>query len=174
MLKYLTIAALCFCGGGCSSLQLQRPTAAVTGMTLREVNAKGFTMAFDVRVENPNKVPLPLASADYKLGLAGTQVLDGSAKPGGSLPAQGSQTVVLPVTLNFASVLEASQRLRGAPGDVPYNLEGGLSFDTGVPLMGQLRVPLQYGGTLHLREILNGTAPGEGDAIRLLRGLISK
>ena len=30
---------------------------------------------------------LPLAAADYKLSLAGTNVLQGKAKPGGSIPS---------------------------------------------------------------------------------------
>ena len=42
---------------GCSSLtNVQRPTASVTGMTLGEVDARGFTMNFDVDLNNPNGI----------------------------------------------------------------------------------------------------------------------
>jgi len=46
-------------------------------------------------------------------------------------------------------------RVRDSGGDVPYDLQGGLSFDTGNPLVGSLRVPLRYSGTLPLKRVLS-------------------
>lgn len=141
--------------GGCSSLGLQRPTAAVSGMSLGEVDATGLTLNFAVDLQNPNAVALPLSQADYALKLAGVQALSGKANPASSLPAHGKAALTLPVRLSFDDLLKTQDALRQGGGDVPYALDGGLSFDSGNPLVGKLRAPLSYSGTLRLRSILS-------------------
>jgi hypothetical protein len=131
---------------GCSALNLQKPTATVTGMTVQNVTAAGFTMNFGVDLANPNSIELPLTTADYKIG---------KAKPAGSIPAKGTESVTLPVTLTYENLLTAEQAIAKTGGNVPYTLDGGLSFATKNPITGDLRVPVQYSGTLALKEILN-------------------
>jgi LEA14-like dessication related protein len=155
MLRIVFALAVCTFGVGCSALNVQKPTAAVTGMAVQNVNASGFTMNFEVNVTNPNSMSLPLTAADYKLGLSGMNVLQGKAKPEGSIPAGGSKHLTLPVTLTYENLLAAEQAILKSGGSVPYELDAGLSFNSGTPLLGPLRVPLQYNGTLPLREVLN-------------------
>jgi len=155
MLQMLFLLIMCSLGVGCSALNVQKPTAAVTGMTVQDVNASGFTMNFGVELKNPNTMALPLTAAEYKLGLNGTNVLEGKAKPEGSVPAGGSKQVALPVTLTYENLLAAEQAIVKSGGNVPYALDGGLSLNSGMPMIGNLRVPLQYNGTLPLKEILN-------------------
>lgn len=146
----------CTATGGCTSLSgVQKPTASVTAMTLGEVDAHGFTMNFGVNVANPNAMALPLAGTDYKLGIGGVGVLNGKTKAQGKIPAKGSRDVTVPVSVAFENLLSAEQAIRDSGGDVPYDLEGGLSFDTGNPLLGSLRVPLRYSGTLPLKRVLS-------------------
>jgi LEA14-like dessication related protein len=155
MLRVLSLFVLFTSGVGCASLNVQRPSASVAGMHVANVDANGFTMNFDVDVDNPNVVALPLAAADYKLGLAGTDVIDGKIKPGGSVPARGSSRVRVPVTLTYENLLAAQKGIVQSGGNVPFALDAGLTFDTGTPLVGNVRVPLRYQGTLPLRDILN-------------------
>lgn len=149
------IVLLAFCGVGCSALNVQKPTGTITGMNVKSIDASGFTMNFDVDLKNPNTVALPLTAADYKLGLGGVNVVEGKAKPEGTIPAGGSKTVSLPVTLTYENLLAAENAILKGGGDVPYSLDGGLAVDAGMPMLGELRVPLQYSGTLKLKEILN-------------------
>jgi LEA14-like dessication related protein len=139
---------------GCSAMNLQTPTAAVTGMAVQNVNAAGFTMNFDVDVKNPNSIELPIGAADYKLGLSGQTIVDGKASPEGSVAAGGSRHVTLPVTLTYENLLAAEQAIVKGGGNIPYSLDAGLSFNSGIPILGVLRVPLQYNGSLPLKEIL--------------------
>ena len=154
-MKLFCSVVLCFFAVGCAGLNVQKPTAAVTGMAVKGVDAKGFTMNFNVDLKNPNTMALPLTAADYKLDLAGMNVLDGKAKPEGSIPAGGSKSIVLPVTMTYENLLAAEQGIVKSGGNVPYVLDGGLSLNTGTPMLGDIRVPLQYNGTLPLKEILN-------------------
>jgi len=139
---------------GCSALNIQKPTVVVTRMVVNSVDISGFTMNFDLRVDNPNSVALPIAGADYKLALAAVDVLSGQATPQGSIPAGGSLAVSLPVRLTYENLLAAEQGIVKSGGDVPYSLDGGLSFESGVPIIGRLRAGLQNSGTLPLKEVL--------------------
>jgi LEA14-like dessication related protein len=152
----LTIFLCCVAATGCTSLSgIQKPTASVTAMTLGEVDAHGFTMNFGVNVANPNAMALPLAGTDYKLGIGGVGVLNGKTNAQGKIPAKGSRDVIVPVSVAFENLLSAEQAVRDSGGDVPYDLQGGLSFDTGNPLLGSVRVPLRYSGTLPLKRVLS-------------------
>src|SRR6185312_7061855 len=81
--------------------------------------------------------------------------LDGKAKPPGSIPANGTLGVTLPVTVAFDNLLKAEQAIRDSGGNVPFDLGGGLSFETGSPLAPSIRVPVHYSGTLPLKRILS-------------------
>jgi len=152
----LSLVLCCAATTGCTSLSgVQKPTASVTAMTLGEVDAHGFTMNFGVNVANPNATALPLAGTDYKLSIGGVGVLNGKTKGQGKIPAKGSRDVTVPVSVAFENLLSAEQAVRDSGGDVPYDLQGGLSFDTGNPLVGSLRVPLRYSGTLPLKRVLS-------------------
>lgn len=140
---------------GCSTLGLQTPTASVTAMSLQDIDAQGLTMNFEVDLKNPNAVALPLANADYALDLGGVKVLSGKAVPQGSLPANGSTAITLPVRLTYDNLFAAEQAIAKGGGDVPYALDGGLSFSTGNALFGTVRAPLRYSGTLQLRPVLS-------------------
>lgn len=142
-------------GVGCSALNVQKPTATVTSMAVQDVNNTGFTMNFGVDVTNPNSQALPLTAADYKVGLSGVNVVSGTANPTSSIPAGGTESISLPVTLTYDNLLESEQAIVQSGGNVPYNLDAGLSFDSGVPLLGTIRVPLQYNGTLAVKDIVN-------------------
>ena len=148
------LISICFIAAGCSALNVQKPTVTVTQMAVSSVDVDGFTMNFDLRVDNPNSVALPIAGADYKLALAAVDVLSGQATPQGSIPAGGSLAVSLPVRLTYENLLAAEQEIVKSGGDVPYSLDGGLSFDSGVPVIGRLRAGLQNSGTLPLKEVL--------------------
>ena len=48
---------------------VQKPTATITKMAVQHVNATGFRMMFDVDLNNPNSMTLPLTVADYTLAV---------------------------------------------------------------------------------------------------------
>ena len=154
-MRTLTIALCLLAAVGCSGLNVQRPTATVTGMAVQNVTPAGFTMNFGVDLTNPNAFALPLTTADYKVGLGGVGVADGKASPEASVPANGTASVSVPVTLTYEALLQSEQAIVKSGGNVPYTFDGGLSFGTKNPLLGDVRVPVQTSGTLPLRDVLN-------------------
>ena len=154
VLRRLLLSHVCLLMIGCVT-EVKRPTAAVRGMTVGEVTPAGFVMNFEVDVENPNAVALPMADVDYQLRLVGRDFLEGEANPEASIPAKGSMPVTVPVRVTFENLLAISDGIRRSGGDVPYELEAGLEFGGGMPLLSEpVRVPVRFSGTLPVRQLL--------------------
>ena len=116
------LAILLACGGGCATVK--RPTATFKTMNLTGITPTGFTLAFDLDVQNPNSVELPLSQADYKLALGGVDVVEGKAKPEGTLPPNGNLAVTLPVTVTYENLLAAESAIRKGGGKISYAFTG--------------------------------------------------
>ena len=56
--------------------------------------------------------------------------------------------------MTFRNLLEAEEAIRRGGGDVSYRLDAGLSFDTGTPLLGTLRVPFEHEGNIPVQKLL--------------------
>lgn len=161
------VACLALLSLACSTVK--PPTASVTGMQLKQVTSAGFTMDFAVRMENPNAVALPLTNVDYGLAVGGARLLSGEAEPKASIPANGSEAVTLPVTVTFAELLKAEEAIRKGGGDIPYALDATFKLGGGTALLGQqVSVPVNYSGTIRLRELLRDPAVLQGPAAREL------
>jgi LEA14-like dessication related protein len=139
----VVIAALLLTGPiGCT-----KPTASITGMKLQGISLTDATMLFDVKVDNPYMMPLPLSNLDYALASQGQQFLSGQADMQGTIPAQASKTLSVPLKINFLKLIGAVKGAR--PGaSIPYKADMGLSVKA--PLMGALRVPMSKEGNLDI------------------------
>ena len=139
------VAALPGCQEVESLLGTSRPSARLAGVRLEEVSLQSATLLFDIEVENPYAVPLPLANLDYSLASKGQQFLGGESALQGTIPAGGRKTVSLPARLTFSNLLAVLKDVR--PGAVvPCSAELGLSVDA--PALGMLRLPLRKEGEL--------------------------
>ena len=150
------VLPMCLLSLACS--QVQKPTAALKSADVGAITADGFTANFALDVHNPNAFKLPLTDADYALSFGGVQVTKDTIKPGGSIPANGSMPLTIPVRLSFDSLLKAEEAIRAAGGDVPYKLEGALGFSGGNSLAAlgiPTKIPLNYSGTLPLKKVFS-------------------
>jgi len=139
---------------GCGSIQ--KPTVAFQRMSIGDVTAQGFTMNVDVDIANPNAVAIPLTNADYSIALGGVQVVNAAkVKPSASIPANGHGTISIPIPLSFENLLSAEEAIRKGGGSVAYGLDAAFDFDTGLPVIGNQRVPLRHEGTLNVKELLS-------------------
>ena len=131
---------------------LEKPSASITGARLQDAGLTQVTMFFDVRVNNPYTLPLPMSNVDYALSSSNHRFLSGEADVQGTAPAKGSKTLGVPVRISYVELIKAVKAAR--PGaTIPYTANLGLSVD--VPLTGPLRVPMSREGSLTV-----STAPG--------------
>src|SRR4051794_11318440 len=109
--------------GGCAllnNLSVPTPTAQIVGVHLADLNLLGADLVFDVQVNNPYAVDLPLANLDYQLSSQGRSFLQGQAKLQGLVPAHSSQVFPMSSKVVFLDVLKILTDVR--PGAlIPFS-----------------------------------------------------
>jgi LEA14-like dessication related protein len=138
---------------GCSTVQ--RPTASLRSASLGDLTADGVAVNFDLAVSNPNAVAIPLTKTGYQLSFGKAKVLDGKLEQGFTLPANGTQTVKVPVHVTFDQLLSAEEAIRASGGNVPYTFSGAFDFSGSTPLAMPMSVPFEYKGELPLKRVLS-------------------
>jgi LEA14-like dessication related protein len=152
----IAIAVFCaFIAAACSSIDkvvesAPKPGARILGATIRDLRLNSLDLLFDVEVSNPYAVALPLLDLSYTLGSGQQQLLAGSIKPSGSVPANGTSIVQLPARLDLGAVLKTLPGVK--PGAVvPYTAK--LIVIVEPPLLGPMQLPLQRSGELPIPAI---------------------
>lgn len=142
---------------GCSTLEQaeqiitgQQPTAEVKGVKLSGLDINGIDLIFDLQVDNPNPVKIALDRLDYDLKLSNHSFLKGEQGMGVSLAANGPSQVKLPVRMEFEQLLQQYGQLL-KQDEVPYEIDLGLGLD--VPLLGRIRLPVNYQGRMPIPKI---------------------
>jgi len=145
LLLALLLSAASLSAGGCG--MIRQPDVSITGVQMTRVNLTDATMLFDVKVDNPYSVDLPLSNVDYALSSKGKLFLEGRAPLDGAVPAGGSRTVAVPVRVDFLRTLQSVRDAR--PGSsIPYKADLGVAVET--PMLGEIRVPASREGALDI------------------------
>ena len=141
-------------GSGCATLQntlnIRKPNASLQGLKFEEITLKSATMLFEVEVENPYPVALPLVNVDYNLASRAKQFLSGKADLQSTIAPHSKESVSLPARISYSDLLQAFKGIK--PGSViPYSADMGLSVDT--PALGLMRLPIKKEGELSVLTI---------------------
>ncbi|OHB59204.1 MAG: hypothetical protein A2167_07450 [Planctomycetes bacterium RBG_13_46_10] len=133
-----------------NTLGLAKPTARMTGLKFEDVKLDSATLLFDIEINNPYPVALPLTNLDYGLSSGAESFLNGSAQLQTTVPAKSKKTVSLPASINYLEMLRALKGIR--PGSkIPYKASLGLSVDT--PSLGLIRLPIKKEGEVVLPTV---------------------
>jgi LEA14-like dessication related protein len=140
--------------GGCENVQdvfaVQKPKATLQGFQIEDVGLDSATLLFDVKLDNPYPVALPLLNMDYAVDSGANKLFSGEADIQTTIPAKESKTISLPARVSYLDLVRAFKDIR--PGTkIPYNADVGLSVDT--PALGQLRLPLSKTGELDVPSV---------------------
>ncbi|RCW95820.1 LEA type 2 family protein [Marinomonas foliarum] len=142
---------------GCSALKdtmdVRKPTASVTGVSVKSVSTKSMTLLVEVKVNNPNSFDLKTADVDLDLLLNEHKVVKiNQPDVNLSLPAEGSNSMRLPVTLMFDQILESVGGLPDKNG-LKYVVKGAVVIN--LPVLGDFDVPVDYSGALSMPKKLD-------------------
>lgn len=135
--------------GGCATLRdwferAPKPQLRLDAVRFEGLDLSGVDLKFDVSIENPYSVPLPIARIDAALSHDGAPFVQTGVDESTSVPAQGSEQLTFPVTLRFAETLKVLGSLR--PGSsFPYAAD--LKFGLDAPT-GPIEVPVHHEGEL--------------------------
>jgi len=152
---------------GCETMQhalsFTKPTARMTGLKFEDVKLDSATLLFDIEVDNPYPVALPLMNLDYDLSSGEEPFLTGGAQLQTTVPAKSKKTVSLPAKINYLDMLRALKSIR--PGSkIPYKADLGLSVNT--PSLGLIRLPLKKEGEVVLPTLSDTNMKDIWDVIK--------
>lgn len=105
------------------------PSVAFKELRVDTVDWDGIDSQFVFTVENPNPVAIELSRFDYGLAFEGVEWLSGDDPDGLALAAADGSELALPVSLEFQSLYEMVQAIRGQD-DIGFALDGSFGFDT--------------------------------------------
>ena len=150
---YLFVAFALICGG-CESLQsiikVERPVARLQAVRLDGISPESAGLLFDVEIQNPYPVDLPLLDMTYAVATGGNKLFDGKADIQKAIPARAKATVILPAKIAYLDMINALKSF--TPGsNIPYQANVGLSFDA--PALGIVNVPVSHTGELAVPKI---------------------
>jgi len=151
---HVTLACALLGVFGCETIQqalnVKKPSASLKGLSFEDITLKSATLLFDVEVENPYPVALPLLDMDYAVTSGANKLLSGKADIQTTVPANEKKVVSLPAKVSYVDLVKAFMGIR--PGSqIPYKADVGLSVDA--PALGQIRLPLKKTGQLAVPAI---------------------
>jgi LEA14-like dessication related protein len=133
---------------GCRALlpKLEAPQVQLTGLTLNGGSLNHQRMNIVLHVTNPNNRALGVAGIDYRVEIAGAQVLVGTTAAPFTLPAKGETDIDLLATVDLAMAAQLWLEHRGEP-DVDYHVvatvrvESPFFFSWPVDAHGRVKLP---------------------------------
>jgi LEA14-like dessication related protein len=96
---------------------------------LSDVSLAGATVNLTLTVHNPNQQGISLAETDYKLSVAGKQLVAGKPAGGLRIPGGASSDVVLPAQIRFADIGDSIAAVLQQE-QLPYRAEGHIGVST--------------------------------------------
>lgn len=155
LIRSAALAASLLVVAGCAAVRdlaaaaFEKPKLTFQSVSVESFDLEGATLAFQYRLENPNRVGLNLAKLGYALDVEGTRVVDGQLNQGLRIPAAGTVPVTLPVHVKFKDV-PGFVRLVTQRDAVKYTLSGNAGVSTPI---GVVDLPLSHTATLALPRL---------------------
>ncbi|HJN75474.1 MAG TPA: LEA type 2 family protein [Myxococcota bacterium] len=118
------------------------PKVSFQRIDVLAVDWDGVDADFLFDVDNPNPIDVSMARFDYALAFEQVEWLSGDSPDGLVLSAEDSSELALPVSIEFESLFDMVQAVRGQD-EIGFGLDGSFGFDTPV---GPLDVPYDEDG----------------------------
>jgi LEA14-like dessication related protein len=129
--KIISIIALMTLLAGCSSNGIkdlvERPKVSIQKVEMGKLTLSGGSAKFLLKIENPNRFPIPLQGFDYGLRLNGVEVANGSREQKVTIAAGESKVVAVPLVFSFSNMLTLLPNVFSSRS-LKYDLKGSIHF----------------------------------------------
>lgn len=144
------VLLIIFSCGGCATVAktvLKEPEVSVAGFRVISANLMAQRFGVMLKVDNPNAIPLPINKITYNVDLAGKEFIKGATDKAFRVPARGSESFEIQVSLNLLeSASYMSTILNTNNGVLDYKLKG--QVEVNLPLLGS--IPINKVGQIKL------------------------
>jgi LEA14-like dessication related protein len=83
---------------------LKDPSVSVKSLNVSKFSLQAVSLDLELTVDNPNPIPLSLSQITYALNFSGESVTSGTFEKGIDIPANGSNTVLVPLNFKYQSL----------------------------------------------------------------------
>jgi LEA14-like dessication related protein len=145
---------------GCQTNQqvqsFEEPKARIIDLKIEDVRLDFATLKFEVEVDNPYPIDLPLMGLRYSLTSGGNIFLTAADVRPAAVPPNSKETVSLPDKVIYDRLLRSLQSKDGSK--ITYRATAQLWVDA--PDIGKITIPLRHEGTLELPEAVEINVEG--------------
>jgi len=150
----LLVTLLIMALGACSTVSSKFQAPDVQVMSVQILSSDMFAQKFKVRLklENPNKIELPVRGLEFDVLLMGDRFAEGSSADQFILPARGEAEFDIAVTTSFVSSFgRLISRVGGGKlNNVDYEIVGKVFVDKGM----LRKIPFNHRGTVDFTKAL--------------------
>jgi LEA14-like dessication related protein len=100
------------------------PSFSLDSVAIRSASFTDLALDVRMKVQNPNRFPIPSGSLQYGLQVGGSEVARGDAAALAKVPAAAGATVVLPVKVSLLGAGRAIYQAMQGGGTLPVALSG--------------------------------------------------
>jgi len=129
---------------------IEKPTADVTDVSVKNMSRDGITLKADVDVMNPYSHDLPIGQISYKLRSGEKIIASGTIADPGSIMSKEKTLFNIPIKVPYDFMLSLMKDL-GKDGDLDYQWEVCLTMH--LPIVGKFTLPLSKNGSLKMPSI---------------------
>lgn len=129
---------------------IEKPTADVTDVSVKNMSRDGITLHADVDVMNPYSHDLPIGQISYKLRSGEKIIASGTIADPGSIMSKEKTAFNIPIKVPYDFMLSIMKDL-GKDGDLDYQWEVCLTMH--LPIVGKFTLPLSKDGSLKMPSI---------------------
>lgn len=115
------------------------PSFALDRVAIRSASLSDLALDVRLKVQNPNRFPIPPGSLNYGLSVGGAEVARGDAAALAQVPAAAAATVSLPVKLSLLGAGRAVVQAAQGGGVIPVALSG-------KAVIAGIEIPLELSG----------------------------
>ncbi|GLJ37049.1 hypothetical protein SUGI_0750700 [Cryptomeria japonica] len=129
---------------------MEKPTADVTDVSVKDVSRDGITLDADVDVMNPYSHDLPIGEISYKMRSGERIIASGTIADPGSIMSKEKTLFNIPFKVPYDFMLSILKDV-GKDWDLDYQWEVCLTMH--IPVVGKFTLPLSKNGTLKMPSI---------------------
>jgi LEA14-like dessication related protein len=129
---------------------IKLPKILISGLKLNNLSFTKADLVLNLKVDNPNTFDVISNALSYNFKINGKQWASGKSTSALTINEKSTNTVAIPISLNILemgrtvySILSGNQKLN-------YQFDGDFDFNTSLPMLGQVNLPIQKTGQLNL------------------------
>tara|TARA_R110000868_G_scaffold93284_4_gene258204 strand:+ start:2268 stop:3116 length:849 start_codon:yes stop_codon:yes gene_type:complete len=142
LLTALSLTLLAGCATLQDSLNIEKPSAAISGLSIQSLGLEQANLLVALDITNPNGFSIPASGLELTLSVEDHALTTVSpANNGLTLKANGVTTTQLPISLNYSDLYNAIKAVADQD-EVTCQVDAALLFT--LPVLGDMRLPASY------------------------------